>query len=327
MRIFDDYEVRKREEDAKIADFTRLASRAAHFAVTNRALATAILTLDSNVQRYADICSFLDNFALSRIETATRVALPEPDEADEDIYEPEEWAGDPNTICSGRTAQGKACNKRARFSLSGTPYCGTHYPYPPEYYDAEEARRQRWNKEFEDRRRLLDRYRDLEQDLRSLEAMNELLEAAMAKLGLTAKRPQAVESTGSTSGVRIDGLTLTLEEAKFGPTPAWWLQARDGGRVALIQRRSEDEWRAIPVDPFTGGFRNTDYLGSRENAIRFAYLYQTFYRLRQERDLGWYEGSIREMIADGIEITSAEPLRVLCGIEDSGAGWRVYRIR
>jgi len=49
MRILDDYEARTREEDAKIADFRHLASRAAHLALTNRALATAILTVDTNV--------------------------------------------------------------------------------------------------------------------------------------------------------------------------------------------------------------------------------------------------------------------------------------
>ena len=107
MRILDDYEARTREEDAKIADFRHLASRAAHLALTNRALATAILTVDTNVQRYGDICSSLDNFALSRTETASRVAAPEPNEEGDEIYEPEEWSGDPNTSVLGALRKGK----------------------------------------------------------------------------------------------------------------------------------------------------------------------------------------------------------------------------
>lgn len=55
MGMHDDYEARRRDEDAKIVNFRHLATRAAHLALTNRALATAILSLDSNVQRYADI--------------------------------------------------------------------------------------------------------------------------------------------------------------------------------------------------------------------------------------------------------------------------------
>jgi hypothetical protein len=327
MRILDDYEVRRREEQAKIANFRHLANRAAHVALTNRALATAILSLDSNVQRYADICSFLDNCALSRIESAASFVVPESTEEDDNVYEPEEWNGDPDTICSGRTAQGKPCTKRARYSLLETPYCGTHYPHPPEYHEAEEARRRRWDKEFEDRRCLLDHYGELERDIRSLEAMNELLEAAMAKLGLTGNRPAVLEATGPTSDFRVDGLMFTLEEAHFGERPAWWLRSRNGCREALIQRWSETEWRGIPLDPHTAGFRDVDYVGIRENALRFAYLYQTFYRLRRERDLSWYGRSVREMIEGGIEITSPEPLRRLCGVENPGSGWRVYRFK
>lgn len=267
----------------------------------------------------------MDNSALTKIEAAANVRLSEPKEEDEDPHEPEEWSGDPGTICSGRTAQGKPCTKRASYSLAGTPYCRTHYPYPPEYYETEHTQRQRWSEYFEERRRLLDHYNELERDVRSLEAMNELLEAAMAKLGLSVKRRSVQETRGQTSTVRIDALLFTLEEAHFGERPAWWLHDREGTHEALIQRWSDDNWRAIPLDPFKGGFRDVDYVGTRENAIRFAYLYQTFYRLRQQRELAWYGGSIREMIADGMEITSPEPLKALCGIEDPGSAWRVYR--
>ena len=60
MRNYYDYETQRLLEDAKIANFRHLVVRAAHLALTNRALATALLSLDTNAQRYADICSFLD---------------------------------------------------------------------------------------------------------------------------------------------------------------------------------------------------------------------------------------------------------------------------
>ena len=230
MRILEDYEIRKRDEDAKIANFRHLTTRAAHLALTNRALATAILSVDSNVQRYADICSFLDNSALGRMESAATTTLYEPKDENE-ANEPDEWKGDPSTTCSGRTAQGKPCTKRASYSMAGTPYCRTHYPFPPEYYEADEARRHEWNKYFEERSRLLDRYAELESDIRSLEAMNELLQAAMARLGLAADRVEVPETTAPRSVIRVDGLTFTLEDATgVGSAPAWWLRDKDGLR-------------------------------------------------------------------------------------------------
>lgn len=133
----------------------------------------------------------------------------------------------------------------------------------------------------------------------------------MAELGLTAQRPEAAESAGPTSAFELTGSRSRSKKDKFGPTRAWWFQAREGGRIALIQRRSQDNWRAIPVDSYTGGFRNIDYLGN--HAIRFSRFYQTFYRLWRQRDLAWHEGSVPGMIAAGIDIVSAQavarPLR------------------
>ncbi len=327
MRTIDDYEARKRDEDAKIANFRHLSTRAAHLALTNRALATAILSLDTNVQRYGDICSFLDKSALNRIESATGLTLSEPKDEGENAWEPEEWNGESGTVCSGKTAQGKHCTKKASYSLSGAPYCRTHYPYAPEYYEFEEARRRHWAEYFEQRDRVLAAYGELERDIRSLESMNEQLNAAMAKLGLTAKRVEVHEAKGPTSLIRVDGLTFTLEETDLGNTPGWWLHDREGYHEALIQRWSDNEYRTIPMDPNTGGVRDVNYIGSREDGVRFARLYQTFYRLRRKRDLSWYNGSIRRMIEAGNEITSTEPLRVLCQVEDAGSGWRVFRFK
>jgi len=324
MRNYYDYETQRLLEDAKIANFRHLVVRAAHLALTNRALATAVLSLDTNAQRYADICSFLDKSALGSIESTSNLNLCEPEEGEDDGHEPEEWGGNPNAICSGRTAQGKPCTKRAAYSLAGAPFCRTHYPYPPEYYEAEERRREKWSQYAEQRKRLLDRYNELEHNIQALEAMNALLDAAIGKLGLTATRPDKIDVDGPMSVVRVDGLNFTLEQAQIGRTAAWWLRGRDGYRDALVQFWSEKQWRAIPLDPHTGGFRDVDYVGTREDVVRFAHLYQTFYRLRRERDLSWYANSVRKMVSEGIAITSPRPFQVLCGIEDAGSGWRIF---
>jgi len=49
------------QKEAELAAFPNLVEKAARTMLANRALAAALLQLDSNPKKYADICRFLDD--------------------------------------------------------------------------------------------------------------------------------------------------------------------------------------------------------------------------------------------------------------------------
>lgn len=140
---FDDYAARRRDEDARLAGLDDVVLQVTHLALTNRALASAILASDTQAERFLDVCRFLDDTVLGKIRAVATLPLADPFAGEEEVEEPAEWTGPRGAPCSGRTAKGSACRAKATLTLNGAPFCRQHYPFSPEYRQAEERRHMR----------------------------------------------------------------------------------------------------------------------------------------------------------------------------------------
>ncbi len=106
-------------EDAELANLPYLVETVARLMVVNRALATALLQLDTNPQQYADICELLDGRVRSLVENAAKSDFESPKL--QPLWEEsfEKWTGDAAAICVGKTQKGSLCTKRAFLSKEG----------------------------------------------------------------------------------------------------------------------------------------------------------------------------------------------------------------
>jgi hypothetical protein len=326
---YDDISERLYREDAELANFPYLVETVARLMVVNRALVTALLQLDANPQRYADICELLDGRVRNLVENAAKADIesPKPQPGLEESFE--EWTGDAAAICVGKTQKGSLCTKRASFSKEGQPYCRAHYPYPEGYKEARQNEREQWGKERQNREFLLDEYKRLQKSARGLNGMNHLLESTMDRLGITGAHVEGPKvRKGICETVYIDGLTFYLEEATY-PVPSYWLSRESLGSLSILQDYADKGWRVVELDSNSGGFRSGagKFLSSRQHAIRYTHLHSMFYRVRRRRDLSWYNSAVHELVEKGCSLISPEPLQNLCGVDIQEPGWHVFENR
>lgn len=337
-----DNERRRARDDARVANFPHEVHRIAHLLLTNRALAAALLHMDANAHRYAEIGNFLDQHARSLVEQAIAMRIPEapsyPErESEEDLPredQPVPWDGDAQAVCVGKTQKGNTCTRRAKHSHRGLPYCTSHYPFSAghlAFQEREAACSEAYQAAYDaycnEREALLAHIAETEQLARGLEEMNARLTSALQRLEIrTPSVTEPISHTSSRDLIRVDGLNFELETAQY--PQSFWILGSDGDRLAVCAQQGDKGWAVFQLDPNTGGLRNTNdrFLArSREDAVRYAALYTMCYRIRRRRDLSWFTGEIVGLVQQGAGITSPEPLQVLCGITISRPGWHVMQ--
>ena len=94
------------QEDAELANFPYLVETVARRMIANRALATALLQLDENPQRYVDVCELLDGRIRSLVENAAKAHIESPKPQHGWGKSFEKWTGDGAAICVGKTQKG-----------------------------------------------------------------------------------------------------------------------------------------------------------------------------------------------------------------------------
>ena len=314
-------------EDAQLARYPALAEEAARMLLTNRALATALIQLHSNHGRYAELCRFLDDKVAAMVDEAVRFQLNEPsgDESEDDGIPA--WSGDP-AVCAGTTQKGKACTRPGTLDHDGKPFCSQHYPYPASYHEERERHSRAWSEYFEHRRGALDRYQRLEQMLSGLSGMNRDLSGALRALGIPEPaQPDGNPPPPATRTMHVDGLRFEFTPAAGRPNEEY-VRRPLGRDFGLIQQVPGRGWVAYVFDPNTPGFHTSlsQFISSNEEeVVRYAYLIDTFYRIRRRRELGWFGDAVAELAKVSGVLTTPQPLIVLCGIDEPGSGWRVFR--
>ena len=314
-------------EDAQLARYPALAEEAARILLTNRALATALIQLHSNHGRYADLCRFLDERVAAMVEEAVRFELHEPssDESEDDGITT--WSAEPAT-CAGVTQKGKACTRPGTLDHNGKPFCSRHYPYPASYHEERERHSRAWLEYFEHRRAALDRYQRLEQILSGLSGMNRDLSGTLRALGIPEPaQPDGNPPAPATRTMHLDGLRFEFTPAA-GRQNEEYVRRPLGRDFGLIQQVPGRGWVAYVFDPNTPGFHASlsQFISSnQEDVVRYAYLIDTFYRIRRRRELGWFGDAVAELAGVSGVLTTPQPLIVLCGINEPGSGWRVFR--
>jgi hypothetical protein len=323
----DDFNQRWAEEKAKLANLPNVVERAATLLLTNRALAVALLQLDTNISKYSDIRDFLDAKILSTVEQSLSAEALNIDEPEDDTEEIPAWKGKPGTPCSGVTLKGVHCRSRGVYEHDGKPFCKSHYPYPECYLEAKQESRDKFEKHWNRKRDLLKQYDHFEKLMHGLDEMNRDLSSAFRALNLEPiSIPQLPTPNRGVTSVRIDGLSLQLETALDGQIPSWWIR-KEEHRIALLQQIAEEEWRAFPLEPNTGALATRDVWSNedRQACIRYGFLHAMFYRVRHKRDRAWYGRAVCLAAAMEGTLTSGQALMDLCGIPDPGSGWRVFR--
>jgi hypothetical protein len=316
-------------EDARLAHYPTLLVEAAQTLLTNRALATALIQLHTNHNRYAELCNFLDRQIAGLVEKAARFEWKDLAEDDSDDYlddELSEWVGGP-AECVGHTQKGKPCNKPGRLAHDGQPFCSMHYPYPKSYYERRDRRERSWSEYGKQRRELLERYMELERTVSGLSDMRWELSRALSALGIhepdarLQENPAPVERT-----VHVDGLPFEFTLSGSGGNEHH-VRRPSGSNFGIIQRAQDHQWAAYVFDPNTPGLHAS--LGGfvapeEEEVIRYAYMIDAFYRVRRRRELSWYGTAVGKLARIAGILTTPQPLMELCGIKKPGSGWRVF---
>jgi len=301
-------------ERSKVASFPHLVETAARTMLNNRALSVALLQLDSDHARYADICRFLDGRVMAMVESARKLPPPpeEPPERDDCM---ETWHG-AEVRCAGRTQNGMPCNAR--------PYCRRHHP---QYASALEANRQfhlYWDDYHKWKSEILTEYGRLAPCVEGLHDMNWRLEQALKKLCLPIpEQPEVNKHLGQLEPVRVDGLDFSLEKAWLGTL---WLR-REWREALLYQDDSGTEherWTVFGFSPHTGEMQGGACFGSREQAVRYGHLYAMLYEVRKDRLLDCYRTILSTLVEEGTTLTSPAPLRMACNIDVPRPAWHVF---
>ena len=127
--------------------------------------------------------------------------------------------------------------------------------------------------------------------------------------------------------VHVDGLVFELTRSA-ATTNEHNVRRPSGSNFGVIQWVQDRGCAAHVFDPNTPGFHTSlgGFLAAtEEEAIRYAYLVDSFYRIRRRRELGWFGEAVGKLASIAGVLTTPQPLATLCGIAEARSGWRVFR--